>query len=322
MIQYCPQSLNKQALVICNRLIQRQTTLRVQLHDDGVAVPTVDCGIDVSGSLEAGLMVAEICMSGLGTVSMQSSSAVPYPIVRTTIDQPFSACLLSQYAGWMIRTTDYSAMGSGPMRAAAAKESLFESVSARVDSSIAVGVLESRQLPPPDIQSEIAADCRVDPRGLTLLVAPTASLVGAIQIVARSVETAMHKLLELGFDVTQVKSGFGTAPLPPVGGQDGRDDMVAMGRTNDAILYGGEVTLWCDSDDDTLETVVPLIPSSASDDYGRPFAEIFAAYDHDFYQIDKRLFSPAAIALVNLRSGRVFRAGQINQEILHASFEA
>ena len=148
---------------------------------------------------------------------------------------------------------------------------------------------KSRRLPPPELRQQIAADCGVDLRRLILLVAPTASLVGTIQIVARSVETAMHKLLELGFDVTQVKSGIGSAPLPPMGGTSERDDMTAMGRSNDAILYGADVTLWCDCPDATLERFLPRIPSSASADYGRPFAELFADYDHDFYKIDKLL---------------------------------
>src|SRR5205085_9356716 len=92
---------------------------------------------------------------------------------------------------------------------------------------------------------------------LTLLVAPTISMAGTTQVVARSVETAMHKLHELKFDVTQVISGYGVAPLPPVA----TDFVQAIGRTNDAILYGGRVTPWVRADGAVLAAVGPEGPA-------------------------------------------------------------
>ena len=62
----------------------------------------------------------------------------------------------------------------------------------------------------------VAERAGVAPAELTLLFAPTASLAGGVQIAARIVETALHKLHELDFDVRRVVSGFGTCPLPPV----------------------------------------------------------------------------------------------------------
>jgi methenyltetrahydromethanopterin cyclohydrolase len=164
--------------------------------------------------------------------------------------------------------------------------------------------------------AEIARACGVDAGNLFLLVAPTASLAGTLQVVARSVETAMHKLFELGFDLRQIESGFGTAPLPPVG----RNDLAAMGRTNDAILYGGEVTLWLRGDERQIETLGPQIPSDSSPDHGRPFVEIFERYDRDFYKIDPRLFAPAVVNLYHIPSGRAFRFGRMMPEVLSRSF--
>jgi methenyltetrahydromethanopterin cyclohydrolase len=138
-----------------------------------------------------------------------------------------------------------------------------------------------------------------------------------VQIVARSVETALHKLVELGFDVGRVASGFGTAPLPPVAA----DDIVAIGRTNDAILYGGEVTLWVRGDDASLETIGPRVPSGASPDHGQPFAAIFERYHHDFYQIDPHLFSPATVTFVNLDTGHSFSFGHTLPRVIHESFD-
>ena len=151
---------------------------------------------------------------------------------------------------------------------------------------------------------------------VTLLVADTTSLAGTVQIVARSVETALHKLHELGFELGRIRSGFGAAPLPP----PAPDKVQAIGRSNDAILYGGQVTLWVDGDDASLERLGPQVPSGSAADHGRPFAEIFAAYDHDFYRIDRGLFSPAQIRFVNLESGRTHDFGQLRRDVLSASF--
>jgi methenyltetrahydromethanopterin cyclohydrolase len=151
---------------------------------------------------------------------------------------------------------------------------------------------------------------------LTLLAAPAFSIAGNLQVVARSMETALHKLHELQFDLSQVVSGFGTAPLPPVAA----DELTAIGRTNDAILYGGQVTLWVKADDEQLRALGPKVPSSSSWDHGAPFAEIFKRYESDFYKIDPLLFSPATICFYNLKTGRSHFFGKIEADVLRRSF--
>src|SRR5207237_1332592 len=116
---------------------------------------------------------------------------------------------------------------------------------------------------------------------ITLLAAPAASLAGNLQVVARSLETALHKLHELKFDLRQVVSGFGCAPLPPVA----KDELGAIGRTNDAILYGGRVNIWVNAEDNQLAEIGAKVPASASSDYGAPFQTIFERYERDFYKI-------------------------------------
>src|SRR5262249_18374313 len=157
-----------------------------------------------------------------------------------------------------------------------------------------------------EVCKKIASQCGVALEKVTLLVARTASLAGTIQVVARSVETALHKLHELGYDLKNIVSGFGSAPLPPVAA----DDLVGIGRTTAAVLYGGEVTLWVRDSDERLAAIGPRIPSSASHDFGEPFAAIFERYGRDFYKIDPLLFSPAVVTLMNLTSGKPHRFGQ------------
>jgi methenyltetrahydromethanopterin cyclohydrolase len=279
----------------------------------------VDCGIQALGGLEAGRRLTEICLAGLGHVSFVPAAAESGCALAVAVrsDQPVAACMASQYAGWRLSEGKFFAMGSGPMRAAAGKEALFDKIGYREQSPVAVGVLETRQLPPESICQTIASACGMKPRDVTLLCAPTASQAGTVQVVARSLETALHKLHELGFDLARVESGFGSAPLPPVA----HDDLAGIGRTNDAVLYGGEVTLWVRGADKDLEALGPKVPSSSSADYGRPFAAIFEHYHRDFYKIDPHLFSPAVITLVNLDTGRAFRYGYTSPRVLHESFD-
>jgi methenyltetrahydromethanopterin cyclohydrolase len=203
-------------------------------------------------------------------------------------------------------------MGSGPMRAAAGKEAIFDKIGFRETADVAVGVLETRKLPTDAVAQDIARACGLAADKLTLLVAPTASMAGTLQVVARSVETALHKLFELGFDLSRVASGYGIASLPPVAA----DDLAAIGRTNDAILYGGEVTLWVRGDEESLAEIGPRVPSNASKDHGEPFAAIFERYGRDFYKIDPHLFSPAVVTFNNLDSGRVLRFGELRPDVL------
>ncbi len=240
----------------------------------------------------------------------------PITLVQVYTDHPVRACLASQYAGWAIKEGKYFAMGSGPMRAAAGTEAIFDVIGNRESPEAVVGVLETRQWLPPEVVQKIASACRVEPSAVTLLVAPTASLAGGVQIVARSVETALHKLFELKFDLSRIVSAHGTAPLPPVAA----DDLAAIGRTNDAILYGARVILCVTGDDASLDAIGPQVPSSASRDHGDPFATIFARYNHDFYAVDPHLFSPAEVVFQNIETGRCHAFGRLEPGVLARSF--
>lgn len=300
---------------MCESLVQQQLELRAVVGESG---PTrvIDLGIAAAGGLEAGRRMAEIAMAGLGRVSFVPDPSLGGPAVMVETDAPVLACMASQYAGWEVTGEKYFAMGSGPMRAAAAREEIFEHLGYREQSDVAVGLLETGELPPAGVCREVASRCGVSADRLTLLVAPTNSQAGNVQVVARSVETAMHKLHELGFDLHRVESGWGTAPLPPVAGES----LAGIGRTNDAILYGGHVVLYVRGSQGDIDRVGPELPSSASEDHGRPFADIFVAYDHDFYKIDKHLFSPAVVELVNLDTGNRRSYGEFALDILQKSF--
>lgn len=305
-------TMNDRANRVADELERDADRLRVAVSRVGGA-RVIDCGGAVTGGLAAGLLLARACLADLADVQLVPDAFGPAVQVRT--DDPVRACLASQYAGWQVKTDNFFAMGSGPMRAAAGREEIFAHIPGKEDPAVAVGVLEAKRHPTDEVVAAVVAKLPPVVERLTLLVAPAASVAGTVQVVARSVETALHKLHELKFDVTKVVSGYGVAPLPPVAA----DELTAIGRTNDAILYGGRVTLWVRADDEQIAALGPRVPSSGSKDHGAPFAEIFARYG-DFYQIDPLLFSPAEVTFVNLTTGRAFTFGKCEPDLLRRSF--
>jgi len=310
--------LNDLASQLIEDLAENPADLRVAQHTGTHPGQLFDFGIEAEGGLEAGAMLASICLAGLADVSTVPGmiGELGWPHVAVTTDYPVASCLFSQYAGWQISVGKYFAMGSGPMRSVAAKEPLYDKLWYREEAEQVVGVLETGKLPDSDVFEYIAEQTGVSATDVILCVAPTSSMAGNYQVIARSVETALHKLYELGFDVNRIRSAHGTAPLAPVA----QNDLQGIGRTNDAILYGGRVTLWVCGDDDSLADVVRRVPSSSSEMYGKPFLEIFEAAGRDFYKIDPMLFSPAEIVVQNMDTGRVHRAGKVASEILLQSF--
>ena len=311
-------SLNDRAGALADALAQDADALRVAVeHLDG-GTRVIDCGSAVPGGLEAGRRFAEITMGGLGTVGFAPLvlDGRWLPGLTVVTDHPALACLGAQYAGWKIDRDGYFAMASGPGRALIRAENLYDDLDVDEHASAAVLCLETRDAPPDELAGWVAERAGVAPGDLTLLFAPTASLAGGVQIAARVVETALHKLHELEFDVRRVVSAIGSCPLPP----PAKKDPDAIGRTNDAVLYGGQVELTVDAEDEELEPLVERLPSSASDDYGEPFGQVLAAAEWDFYKIDPLLFSPAEIRLVSTRSGHGFHAGGVNLQTLERSF--
>jgi methenyltetrahydromethanopterin cyclohydrolase len=304
-------SVNARAVLFAEQMIAEANALGVR----ALTLPNGAQVIDATdGGLRAGKLFAEACAGGLGEVTFTSLDFGQFwlPGVSVSVERPAVACMASQYAGWAIKVDKFFAIGSGPARALSLVEELYQKLSYQDESDVAVIALEGRKLPTEEAADYIAEKCGVSPEKLYILIAPTASVVGSVQVAARVVETGMHKMTELGFDIERVSSGYGTCPIAPVA----EDDLKAIGRTNDCVLYGGRAFYTVRTEDAEIEQVIERIPSSASRDYGRPFYEIFKAYEGDFYRIDPFLFSPAEVFVNNLTSGRTYHTGGLNVEVL------
>jgi methenyltetrahydromethanopterin cyclohydrolase len=313
-----PPNLNARAAEIADGMEENAGAFRVRVQHLGSGARVIDAGVEAPGGLDAGLALSEICMGGLGTVTY---APVPlgndiWPGLTVWTDHPAVSCMASQYAGWAISVDKFFAMGSGPLRAhARVEKELFGKLAYAETADRGVLVLEGRTLPTDEVAAWVAGKARLEPAQLTFVIAPTASLSGGVQISARILETGLHKMETLGFDVLKVVSGIGSAPVAPVA----KNDIRAIGRTNDCILYGGRARYTVRAEDDELATLVDQVPAAASRDYGTPFYDIFQRYGGDFYKIDPLLFSPAEVWLTNATTGRTFRAGGVNPDVLAQS---
>src|SRR5262245_25362070 len=205
--------MNERAWAMAEQCIAGATELRIGVHTLANGAQVVDAGVDGSGGLRAGGRRAELCMGGLGHVTLTSLTigGDAWPGVQVWTDHPAESCMASQYAGWAINALGFFAMGSGPLRAKARVErELFGKLGYAEDASRGVLVLEGRTLPTDDIAEWVAKKAGISSSALIIAIAPTASLAGGIQIAARVLETGLHKMDVLGFDVRRVVSASGS----------------------------------------------------------------------------------------------------------------
>ena len=315
-------SVNKASQPLVDQLVADAKTLQLEINTLSNGTRIVDAGVNCTGGLEAGRLIGEICMGGLGTVTLGANSGFenwPWS-VNVHAKTPVLSCLGSQYAGWSLSHKSeegkFFALGSGPGRALAAKEEILKEFAYKDSAESTCIVLEVDSYPPVEIADKVAKDCGINADKLTFILTPTSSLAGVMQIAIRVLEVAMHKAHTLNFPMGKIIDGYGITPVAPPGG----DFMTGMGRTNDAILYGGMVQLFVDCSDEEAEDLAIKMPSNTSSDYGRPFGEIFKAYEYDFFKIDPMLFSPAKIIITNAKTGKSYTAGKLNEVMLKTSF--
>lgn len=309
-------SINEKAYELVQNFCTAPDDYCVSVQKNKLGATLIDAGIHVKGGFDAGRLVTEICMGGLGKARIlpKRYDGIDLTSVFVHTDHPAVSTLGSQFAGWQIKDGDFFAIGSGPARALALKpRHIYDEIKYKDEADVAVMVLETSKTPPDDLIQKLSAECKVSPEQLYVILAPTTSIAGSTQISGRIVETGVHKLSKLGVDPLSIQHACGYAPIAPVHPKFSE----AMGKTNDVILYGGVAYYGLNHEnDDKLEALLKKAPSSASKHYGKPFSEIFEEANHDFYQIDPNLFAPAMLIVNNISTGSVFQVGQLNIKVL------
>ncbi|MFX1296833.1 MAG: methenyltetrahydromethanopterin cyclohydrolase [Promethearchaeota archaeon] len=287
-----------------------------------------------NGSWIGSKLVGEICMGGLGTVNLASYNLDGHylPAINVYTSFPIISCMASQLAGWNVKLKKevekngelkkkviFQSLASGPARAKAKTEKLFEELNYTDESDCAVIFFETRKMPNEEVMAIVSNKCNVDAEKTFAVCAPTACLTGSIQVSARIVETGIHKLHEIHFPLDIIKDGFGTAIIAPIA----KDDFAAMGTTNDSIIATGMAFYTIEVEKEREGELFDLLkkaPANQSSSYGKPFNEIFKEANFDFYKIDPGLFAPAVYTVNNRSTGKSITLGKVNHELLKKSF--
>lgn len=313
-------SLNKRVMKMVHQLIEDAEALGCRYFELANGSKVLDMGIEVPGSWQAAKLFTEIDMAGLGTCTYTNfdlEDQLSVPAVEVYVDEPRLACLVSQIAGWQLTEGDFAAIGSGPARAlaAVAADHCFTLTSYRDNHHEAVLGIQMTGLPDTALANKVAEACRVKPEDVYLLVHPSASVVASVQVSARIIEQTINKMIRKGFDLSQLVLARGICAVAPVV----LDELEAMGKINDCLLYGGAADFWVKSTDEEIARVIPQLVTANAKDYGRLFIDLFLAANKDFYQMDLEIHSPAKVQMYNMHTGNVFVAGEIRKDLLRKS---
>ncbi len=307
------ESLNRMAIELVDEALEYAEELNVGAYELENEATVLDFGVEFDGGLEAGLLAAEIQTAGLATPSRELAEldGAPIPHVELSTDQPALALLCSQKAGWELATEDFEGLGSGPARALVAEEDEFQRIGYTDAFDLTALAVETDEHPTEAAAEQVADFADVETNGVFLLAYPTASLVGSVTNAARAAELATFRLAELGYDPLDVVSASGRAPVAPVAA----DERAAIARTNDALAYGGTAHLVVREEFDRFDE----IPSTAADEHGRPFAEIFEDLEWSFAETPAELFAPAKVT-VDVLGGPTHVYGETNESLVADSF--
>ncbi|WP_135535762.1 MULTISPECIES: methenyltetrahydromethanopterin cyclohydrolase [Halostella] len=307
-------SLNRMAIELVDEAIDFAEELGIGAYELDNDATVLDFGVDVEGGIEAGLLLGEIQTAGLATIQtrMDDVAGAPLPHVELSTDHPGLAMLGSQKAGWEVSVGEFEGLGSGPARALVAEEDEYRQIGYHDAFEFAVLAVEADEYPDEAVAEHVADLAEVDPGGVFLAVFPTASVAGSVTMAARAAELAVFRLTELGYDPLDIVTATGSAPVAPVA----ESEEAAIGRTNDALAYGGQVHVVVEEEFDRFDEV----PSTATAEYGTPFEQVFEDHDWEFYDVPESVFAPAQVT-IDVVGGGTHVLGERNEDLLAESFD-
>lgn len=315
-------SVNSKSFQLVKKLLKNKDILKIDISylENGTTV--IDLGQKVKGSWEAGRILTEILLGGLGQASFETFpekiAGTYLPAVNVRVDWPLLSLAGCQISGWELSPGNFAPILAGPGRTLGRKENdwLTPYTDYEDDFDKAIITIESPSTVTLEQANNLAKACNVDSDMLYILIAPPASLVTYIQVSGRILEQTLHRLMEENFDLDTIIQSQGFCVIPPLI----KDELISMGRMNDALIYGGHANFTVNTKDKYIKNIINKITSDQSEVYGRPFKEIFKEADLDFYNVPKELFSPASVTIINEKTGKSFNAGKFNKKVLEKSF--
>jgi methenyltetrahydromethanopterin cyclohydrolase len=317
-----PKSLNEAGLEIIAPVLDDPQRFGARIVRSPGGATILDMGIEVDGSWLGAKRWVEAAHGGLAEVTFgrMQIKELDVPTVEVVVDNPLLSVIACEAGVWKIGSGEFAPVASGPARVKARDDHWTKLVEYEDPFPYALVQLQMPRLPDDSALEYVATACAIPLDHVTALVAPSASLVGGLQVVSRAFEQCLVALVQTtSFDLTTIVHGYGRAPVPPVM----KDEILAMGRINDALVYGGSSGLWLrHPDDETVRRTAEALPFSvqAGADYDKGYAKIYETYGHNFFNIPHNLDVPAKVMMANLLTGSVFVAGKIDEELLYRSF--
>lgn len=301
-------SVNDGAAAIAERMIADAASLGVEVSQHRSGATLIDC---TRGGHEAGRLYAEATMGGLASVELGTRTVAGHDLVMVAVEtnRPLEACWVAQKHADRAPGDPADIILAGPAKARFVPTDPTVAAAGYIDrgQKVVAPLQVDRALTDDDFDW-LARRCQVEPRDLYVLVAPSDSVVCAVQVVARTVDNAMHRLVSAGVGLFEVERLAGEAPLPP----DGGDARQRLGRINDSLMYGSSVRATV-SYEGELQAVADEVASQPADLRGLTFLEMFDRFDGDFHQIPLDVFCITSIEVRHPSSGSVAFAGRIDE---------
>jgi methenyltetrahydromethanopterin cyclohydrolase len=318
--------LNDSSLSLIKKLAKEADRYSLMVEKSESGATLIDAGLNAEGGFFAGVIVTEICLGGYGKAKIMPMQYedLTLPSIFVYTDHPVLSTMVSQFAGWKINTDKFSATASGPARALALEpKDLFERIEYAEKSNVAVLVLETESKPPEDSIQEIAIKCKVAPANLFIIYFSSESLMGVMQISAKTIEAGLFRLMSLGLNPWMVSHAWGCAPIGPV--------PPIPEQRNDVVSYGGTAsyTLSYENDEQLRKWATMASASSAKmveeamklSAKNPLYAQILEENILNLKTIDGSTFAPAVIVISNSKTGKNLRAGKLDIEALKTSLD-
>ncbi len=313
--------VNERAVKLAKLLVNDEEGYKVKVHRIAGAY-VIDCGVEMSGSWGAAKIMTEVLYGGLNEITYETFPEkidyVYYNAVHVYSDHVVMQQAGCNISGWELKPGKYAPVLAGPGRTLARKKGdWFSSYSNYADKyhEAVLTVEMGRMLNEEEVEELIEA-LGIEAENVYILVAASGSIACSVEVSARIIEQSLHRLHEEKFDLDNIIEAHGFCVIPPVI----KDDLIAMGRLNDVLIYGGQCTFTVDCEDSEIEALIDKITSDKCSMYGSMFKTIYEENGCDFYKVPMEMYSPAKVVIINQRTGRVFKAGKFNLDILAKSF--
>lgn len=315
-------SLNDMAAqIVEEQILPHAEELNVEVIKLKNGATVIDMGIHAKGGWKAGKLYTDVCLGGMGELVYQSmyigKHIVPTAVIE--VDRPAITQMCAHIAGLYLPYRGYHQPVAGPIRSITSTDHWSDCVAYRdTEAKKAVGCLQITTLPDEELAQKIADAVGKDPSDLYLLASRTSTIVGAVQIIARNIEQAFATIADHpDFPIECIVQAVGYSPIATI--ED--DEIIAMGRVNDCLIYGAESTLYCDCEDSLIEQMLEKLPLCKNESvYGIPFEEMFREAGCDWAHVPRDYDAPCKVNFINVRTNHFYSAGMIHYGVLERDF--